>query len=97
MSAIVMAPTVMVGTSTFQKCSEQVERPGDPPAALGVVAREVVQLAEHDVDTDRGDEAGHDRVRDETQERAETQESSDDHHDAREDRQREECSTRVVA
>ena len=70
----VVTPTTSVGTSIFPKFNSEVERPKDPVGALRLVAREVVELAEHDVDADGGDEPGHHRVRHEPQERAQPQE-----------------------
>ena len=66
---------------------DEIERSQDAVGAFGLIAGEVVELAEHDVDADRGDEARHHRVRHEPQEGAESQETSDDHHQAGEHRQ----------
>ncbi len=75
---------------------EQIERPGDSVGATGLVSAEVVELAEHDVDADRRDETGHHRVGHEAQERAESEQARDDHHDARQNRQCEQRTCRVV-
>ena len=95
-NATVTSPTVSVGTSTFQKLSRRSRARAEPTPSLRVVAGEVVQLAEHDVDADGRDESGHHRVRHESQERPEPEQPREDHHESGQDRQCVQRSGRVV-
>ena len=74
---------------------EQVERAREAMPAGRVIAGEVVELAEDDLDADGADEAHHDRGRHEAQERTETQDAGEDHRHTGEDRQGEQRLLRV--
>ncbi len=74
---------------------EQVERAREAMPARRVIAREVVELSEDDLDADGADEAHHDRGRNEAQKRTETQDAGQDHRHTGEDRQGEQRLLRV--
>ena len=75
---------------------EQIERPSDAVRATRVIAAEVIELTEHNVDANRGHEPGHDRVRHKSQERTQPQQTRDDHHHTSQDREREQRTRWVV-
>ncbi len=84
------------GDVDLPEVEDEIERPCQPAAAAGLVAGEVVQLAEHDVDADRRDEPGHHRVGHEAEERSEPEQAGGDHDEAGQDRQRVQRPRRVV-
>ncbi len=97
MRTTVTTPTVSVGSVDLPEVEQQVERLGDAIPAVGLVAGEVVELAQHDVDADGRDEAGHHRGRHETQEGAELEQPRDDHDHAGQHGQGEERPSRILA
>ena len=96
MSTIVATPTVTVRRIDLPRIDEEIERAGQPIRALGVVAGEIVELAEHDVDADPADEAHHHRIGDEPQDRTELEDAGHDHDHTGQDGQREQRPVGIV-
>ena len=81
MTATVAIPTATDRPSKRPVCSSVSTARTDAVRALALVAGEVAELAEHDIDTDGVHEADHHGVGHEPQDRAESQHTGDDHQD----------------
>ena len=80
----------------FADVSQEIERTKDPVASLAFIAGEVIELAEDDVDADRVDEPDHYRVGDPTKDRAEFEQTGQQHDQTGDDRQREQCPIGIL-
>ncbi len=76
---------------------QQIDRLCDPVGTFCLVAGEVVELPEDDVDPDRIDEPDHDRVRDPPQQRPELEDSGSEHDHTGDDGECEQHSLGLVA
>ncbi len=77
------------------RVQERIDRACDAVRPFSGVAREVGELAEDDIHADGVDEADHDRMRHESQDRSKPEEPGAQHHDASQDRKREQRASRI--